>query len=92
MLLLHCLCFSGEIAQLARAIGSYPIGRGFNPLSRYHKKITQSHDWVFICFKIVIFEYNLLVINMFGLEDALYAASVLGISFDRFTVEDFLEA
>jgi hypothetical protein len=28
---------------------------------------------------------------MFGLEDALYAASVLGISFDSFTVEDFLE-
>ena len=25
------------------------------------------------------------------LEDALYAASVLGVSFDRFTVEDFLE-
>ena len=25
----------GEIAQLARAIGSYPIGRGFDSLSRY---------------------------------------------------------
>ena len=28
---------------------------------------------------------------MFSLDDALYAASVLGVSFDRFTVEDFLE-
>ena len=28
---------------------------------------------------------------MFSLEDALYAASVLGVSFDKFTVEDFLE-
>ena len=26
----------GEIAQLARASGSYPEGRGFDPLSRYH--------------------------------------------------------
>ena len=25
----------GEIAQLARAFGSYPKGRGFDPLSRY---------------------------------------------------------
>ena len=25
----------GEIAQLARASGSYPEGRGFDPLSRY---------------------------------------------------------
>ena len=29
----------GEIAQLARAIGSYPIGRGFDPLSRYHMNL-----------------------------------------------------
>ena len=28
----------GEIAQLARASGSYPEGRGFDPLSRYHLK------------------------------------------------------
>ena len=26
---------NGDVAQLARAIGSYPIGRGFDPLSRY---------------------------------------------------------
>ena len=28
---------------------------------------------------------------MFKLEDALYATSVLGVSFDKFTVDDFLE-
>ncbi len=28
----------GEMAQMARAIGSYPIGRGFDPLSRYQRK------------------------------------------------------
>ena len=26
----------GEIAQLARALGSYPKGRGFDSPSRYH--------------------------------------------------------
>ena len=26
---------NGDVAQLARAIGSYPIGRGFDPLRRY---------------------------------------------------------
>ena len=26
----------GEVAQLARAIGSYPVGRGFDSHSRYH--------------------------------------------------------
>lgn len=31
----------GEIAQLARAIGSYPIGRGFDPLSRYHMNLNR---------------------------------------------------
>ena len=29
------LTFYGEIAQLASAIGSYPIGRGFESPSRY---------------------------------------------------------
>lgn len=28
---------------------------------------------------------------MFSLEDAMYAASVLGITFDKFTTQDFLE-
>ena len=28
--------FLGEIAQLARATGSYPVGRGFESPSRYH--------------------------------------------------------
>ena len=32
--------FYGEIAQLARAIGSYPIGQEFESLSRYHINIT----------------------------------------------------
>ena len=31
--------FYGEIAQLARASGSYPEGRGFDPLSRYQRNI-----------------------------------------------------
>ncbi len=35
MIMLQSYCSYGEIAQLARAIGSYPIGRGFDPLSRY---------------------------------------------------------
>ena len=26
----------GGVAQLARAFGSYPKGRGFDPLRRYH--------------------------------------------------------
>ena len=26
----------GGVAQLARAIGSYPVGRGFESLPRYH--------------------------------------------------------
>ncbi len=26
----------GDVAQLARAPGSYPGGRGFDPLRRYH--------------------------------------------------------
>ena len=29
------MCY-GEVAQLARAFGSYPKGRGFDPPSRYH--------------------------------------------------------
>ena len=31
--------FYGEIAQLARASGSYPEGRGFDPLSRYQLRL-----------------------------------------------------
>ena len=34
---------NGSVAQLARAIGSYPIGRGFDPLSRYHKEISRTN-------------------------------------------------
>jgi hypothetical protein len=30
----------GEVAQLARAFGSYPTGRGFESPPRYHRKIT----------------------------------------------------
>ena len=29
----------GEVAQLARAIGSYPIGREFESHPRYHKRL-----------------------------------------------------
>ena len=32
------LTFHGDVAQLARAIGSYPIGRGFDPLRRYQEE------------------------------------------------------
>lgn len=35
--------------------------------------------------------YNILVILMYGLKDALYAASILGITFDKFTLGEFLE-
>ena len=28
-------CWYGDVAQLARAFGSYPKGRGFDPPSRY---------------------------------------------------------
>ena len=30
---------NGDVAQLARASGSYPEGRGFDPLRRYHMKV-----------------------------------------------------
>ena len=33
----------GEIAQLARASGSYPEGRGFDPLSRYQYVIYSNY-------------------------------------------------
>ena len=33
---------SGGIAQLARAIGSYPIGRGFKSNFRYHWPVGQA--------------------------------------------------
>ncbi len=35
----HCY---GGIAQLARAIGSYPIGRGFKSNFRYHRPVGQA--------------------------------------------------
>ena len=31
-----CVLEYGGVAQLARAFGSYPKGRGFDPLRRYH--------------------------------------------------------
>ena len=31
----HAILFNGGIAQLARAIGSYPVGREFESHSRY---------------------------------------------------------
>ena len=40
----------GEIAQLARAIGSYPIGRGFDPLSRYHMNLNRQ-KYLFFLYK-----------------------------------------
>ena len=35
--------------------------------------------------------YTILVMFMYDLQDALYAAGILGINFDRFSPEDFLE-
>ena len=32
----HLFVYYGEVAQLARAIGSYPVGRGFESHPRYH--------------------------------------------------------
>ena len=34
--IIYILFINGGIAQLARAIGSYPIGRGFKSNFRYH--------------------------------------------------------
>lgn len=35
----YCILFlHGEIAQLARATGSYPVGRWFESISRYQNK------------------------------------------------------
>ena len=39
----------GEIAQLARASGSYPEGRGFDPLSRYHMYVDPYNIRVLFC-------------------------------------------
>ena len=39
----------GEVAQLARAIGSYPIGRGFDPPSRYHMKFRVLNTLFLFC-------------------------------------------
>ena len=35
------LTFHGDVAQLARASGSYPEGRGFNPLRRYQLNVNR---------------------------------------------------
>ena len=40
MLSLYCLIF-GDVAQLARAPGSYPVGREFESPRRYHLYITR---------------------------------------------------
>ena len=39
MLLLICFIIYGDVAQLARAFGSYPKGRGFDSLRRYQMDI-----------------------------------------------------
>ena len=40
IIILFMLCY-GDVAQLARASGSYPEGRGFDSLRRYQLKITR---------------------------------------------------
>ena len=49
--------FYGEIAQLARAIGSYPIGQEFESLSRYQIVYSKSlfYGLVLILLKLIIF-------------------------------------
>ena len=38
------LKFYGAVAQLARAIGSYPIGREFKSLRRYHLEFLSNYN------------------------------------------------
>lgn len=35
--------------------------------------------------------YNIMVIYMFNLKDAIYVASILGVVFDKYTLEEFLD-
>ena len=44
----HFVARNGDVAQLARAPGSYPGGRGFDSLRRYHLYITQVNLSFFI--------------------------------------------
>ena len=51
----------GEIAQLARASGSYPAGREFESPSRYQmtiKRILYQYPFLFCLFNIEIIEPN----------------------------------
>ena len=43
------MCY-GEVAQLARAFGSYPKGRGFDPPSRYHIWNEELVKVLFLCY------------------------------------------
>ena len=56
MLLLYCLCF-GDVAQLARAPGSYPVGREFESPRRYQiwNKSLEFQEFL-LCYKLFIFE------------------------------------
>ena len=54
----------GGVAQLARAFGSYPKGRGFDPLSRYHKEICSSFKLEFFVRKFHIIGLNIGKINL----------------------------
>ena len=42
-----CLLY-GDVAQLARASGSYPAGHWFDPNHRYHRKIPHNKMWYFL--------------------------------------------
>ena len=46
--------FDGEIAQLARALGSYPKGRGFDSPSRYQLEYQNNQKWLLFSFKNII--------------------------------------
>ena len=45
------ICCHGDVAQLARALGSYPIGREFESPRRYQYEIYSNFDSSFFLFK-----------------------------------------
>lgn len=61
MLLLYCSLFHGDVAQLARAPGSYPGGRGFDSLRRYQMIVKSAVMYSFFIFLLEHIKYKKLV-------------------------------
>jgi len=40
---------------------------------------------------LIVFAYNVVVVNMYQMQDALYVASLLGVEFNKFSPEEFLD-